>query len=351
MSRSSPHQGCPPSPAPHTLPRPPLPPLHTHTLLPCTDFPAPAAAIQGHTEKVTSIAFSPDGRQLATGGNDNTARVWDLSSGQNTATLQVIAAPPSLKHPLVPLPPHVNTAAVHGAPPPPLLLPSLPPDPLLAAMAHTSTATQGHTSNVNSIAFSPDGRQLATCSRDDTARVWDLGSGQNTVTLKVTPSLCLPPTDFPLNYPPCPNLNALLESLLESPTSLPPPPQAIPRPLFTATSVAQAVPPPGVGRALPCPALSHLSVQAPPPQLMMYKGPPQLLSVILPLSLPLPPHHIFILPHRCPCPPIPHTPACTDPLALLPHRGTTMGSTVSPSAPMGGSWPPAARTTRRGCGT
>ena len=309
MSRSSPHQGCPPSPAPHTLPRPPLPPLHTHTLLPCTDFPAPAAAIQGHTEKVTSIAFSPDGRQLATGGNDNTARVWDLSSGQNTATLQVIAAPPSLKHPLVPLPPHVNTAAVQGAPPPPLLLPSLPPDPLLAAMAHTSTATQGHTSNVNSIAFSPDGRQLATCSRDDTARVWDLGSGQNTVTLKVTPSLCLPPTDFPLNYPPCPNLNALLESLLESPTSLPPPPQAIPRPLFTATSVAQAVPPPGVGRALPCPALSHLSVQAPPPPADDVQGtPPAAVRHIATQLASAPPSYIHIAtqvplsphpPHSC----------------------------------------------------
>ena len=44
---------------------------------------------QGHNREVTSVAFSLDGRQLATGSGDKTARVWDLASGQCTSTLEV----------------------------------------------------------------------------------------------------------------------------------------------------------------------------------------------------------------------------------------------------------------------
>jgi len=48
--------------------------------------------VQGHTDCVTSVAFSPDGKQLATGSRDNTAKLWDLSSGQCTSTLEVCAS-------------------------------------------------------------------------------------------------------------------------------------------------------------------------------------------------------------------------------------------------------------------
>ena len=49
----------------------------------------PPRTTQGHTGYVTSVAFSPDGRQLATGSYDKTARVWDLSTGKQSAVLEV----------------------------------------------------------------------------------------------------------------------------------------------------------------------------------------------------------------------------------------------------------------------
>ena len=41
----------------------------------------------GHTREVNSIAYSPDGRTLASGSDDNTVRIWDVSSRECLATL------------------------------------------------------------------------------------------------------------------------------------------------------------------------------------------------------------------------------------------------------------------------
>ncbi|MGH6843363.1 MAG: WD40 repeat domain-containing protein, partial [Methylocella sp.] len=62
-----------PQPAPALVPRP-------------TPAPAPAPALlrtlTGHTGYVHSIAFSPDGRTLASGSADHTIKLWDMASGQ-----------------------------------------------------------------------------------------------------------------------------------------------------------------------------------------------------------------------------------------------------------------------------
>ena len=47
--------------------------------------------MQEHSGGVRSVAFSPDGRQLATGSVDWTAMVWDLSTGEQSAVLEVSA--------------------------------------------------------------------------------------------------------------------------------------------------------------------------------------------------------------------------------------------------------------------
>jgi WD40 repeat protein len=74
-----------------------------------TNWNAMLQTLEGHTEDVSSVAFSPDGKQIVSGSGDTTVRRWDAATGQQ-------------------------------------LLPVL----------------EGHTEDVSSVAFSPDGKQIAT---------------------------------------------------------------------------------------------------------------------------------------------------------------------------------------------
>ncbi len=75
--------------------------------------------MKGHTDSVTSVAFSPEGKRLALASFDGTVKMWDATSGQEMLTLK------------------------------------------------------GHTSVVRSVAFSADGKRLASASEDGTVKVWD----------------------------------------------------------------------------------------------------------------------------------------------------------------------------------
>ena len=48
--------------------------------------------LTGHTGLVVALAYSPDGRTLASASADGTARLWDLATGKLTATLQSLEA-------------------------------------------------------------------------------------------------------------------------------------------------------------------------------------------------------------------------------------------------------------------
>lgn len=81
------------------------------------------AALAGHTDEVSSLAFSPDGMKALTGALDSTAKLWDAATGMT-----------------------LRTFAGHGGP-------------------------------VYSVAFSPDGMNVLTGSADSTAKLWDAATG------------------------------------------------------------------------------------------------------------------------------------------------------------------------------
>ena len=54
--------------------------------------PSPSSSLiilQGHSNSVNSVAFSPDGKSLVSGSGDNTVKVWNLTEGTCTSTLKV----------------------------------------------------------------------------------------------------------------------------------------------------------------------------------------------------------------------------------------------------------------------
>ena len=131
-------------------------------------------ALNGHTSQVQGVAFSPDGTRLATASWDNTAKVWDISPSRELLTFIAIdpAAPGFL----------VSSVAYS-------------PDGTRLATANNDEAriwdaatgrllfTLHQTSYVDRVIFSPDGTRLVSTSNDATAKVWDVFTGKELLTL------------------------------------------------------------------------------------------------------------------------------------------------------------------------
>ncbi len=126
--------------------------------------------LTGHKDRVNCVAFSPDGKWLATG--DKKARIWDTATGGEVLTLdghifsiESVAYSPDGKR--------LATGGMDG----------------IAMIWDLVTGKEvfklyGYTESIASVVFSPDGKWLATGNEDKTARIWDAVTGKEVFTLR-----------------------------------------------------------------------------------------------------------------------------------------------------------------------
>ncbi|MGH3777734.1 MAG: TIR domain-containing protein, partial [Pseudonocardiaceae bacterium] len=124
------------------------------------------ATLTGHTDDVNAVAFSPDGRTLATGHGDNTAALWDITDRTHPIRTTTLTHNGSVR--AVAFSPDGRTLATSSDDPTAALWD-------ITDRAHpTRTATLTHIYTADGLAFSPDGNTLATGHGDNTAALWDI---------------------------------------------------------------------------------------------------------------------------------------------------------------------------------
>jgi WD40 repeat protein len=116
------------------------------------------AILAPHGDKVRWGAFRPDGAEAATGSDDGVTRIWDPGTAPD---LQPSSGSP-------PTPPATSARSADGT------TATVSGRTVLLSGPGGKRVLRGHLDAVNSVAFSPDGEQLVTASRDHDARVWSL---------------------------------------------------------------------------------------------------------------------------------------------------------------------------------
>ena len=120
----------------------------------------------GHSDAVTSVAFSPDGSTLASGSWDDTIKLWNVKTGELLRTF----TGPSDGVTSVAFSPDGSTLA-SGSCDNIIKLWNVKTGELLRTFT-------GHSSSVRSVAFSPDGSTIASGSWDDTIKLWNVKTGE-----------------------------------------------------------------------------------------------------------------------------------------------------------------------------
>jgi WD40 repeat protein len=177
------------------------------------------AVLRGHSGQVSSATISPDGRRVVTTSLDGTIRAWEVAGGRPTGRLDVSPGFQSPQAAFSPTGEWVVTTSAEG-PIPVWNLHSSRPSRFLRARAligqevvdvavseqgavaaadrqsagvvrvfdpqsgRVTTELRGHRNEVRAIAFSPDGRWLASASLDGTGRVFEAGTGRTVDVLR-----------------------------------------------------------------------------------------------------------------------------------------------------------------------
>ncbi|EXA30335.1 hypothetical protein FOVG_18262 [Fusarium oxysporum f. sp. pisi HDV247] len=129
--------------------------------------------LNGHTSRVNSVVFSNDGKLIASGSSDNTVKIWKVATDEEERTLKGHTSPVtsvvfSNDDTLIASGSWDNTVKIWKV-----------------ATGEEERTLEGHTFSVSSVVFSNDGTLIASGSSDETVKIWKVATGSSDETVKI----------------------------------------------------------------------------------------------------------------------------------------------------------------------